>query len=236
MLVLFPFVIIASFFGRIQGGNAVYRLCCLWGDLWFPLVGIRHRNEYKAPLDPNASHIFVMNHNAYLDAALLVKIFRMPLRALGKAEMGKIPVFGYIYRNAIVTVDRSSPANRARSVQVLTSVLRKGISVLVFPEGTFNETGAPLKDFYDGAFRIAIETGTPITPVLLLDSWSRMPPGKWFSLNPGRSRAIFLEEVPVAGLTKNDVSALKARVHAIMSESLIAYGAPWIGTAKPAAS
>ena len=36
MLVIFPFVIIASFFGRIKGGNMILRLCMLWGDLWFP--------------------------------------------------------------------------------------------------------------------------------------------------------------------------------------------------------
>lgn len=152
----------------------------------------------------------------------------MPIRALGKAEIGKVPVFGFIYKRAIVTVDRSSVANRTRSVHILKSVLRNGISVLVFPEGTFNETGQPLQDFYDGAFRMAIETGTPIRPVLMLDSWSRMPPGRWLSLNPGRSRAVFLESVPVDGLKKEDVPALKAKVHALMWEQLVKYNAEWI--------
>jgi 1-acyl-sn-glycerol-3-phosphate acyltransferase len=41
----------------------------------------------------------------------------------------------------------------------------------MFPEGTFNETNAPLKDFYDGAFRIAIETKTAVKPVLFLDAY-----------------------------------------------------------------
>lgn len=228
MLLFFPFVLIASFFGRIKGGNAVYRICCLWGDLWFPLIGIRHKNIFLGPASSSVAQIFVANHTSYLDAALLVETFRMPIRALGKAEIGKIPIFGFIYRKAIVTVDRSSVAARTRSVHILKSVLRKGISVLVFPEGTFNETGQPLKDFYDGAFRIAIETGTPLRPVLLLDSRSRMPPGKWLSLNPGRSRAVFLEPVPVSGLKKEDVQQLKAKVHRLMWEGLKQYEAPWI--------
>lgn len=228
MLLVFPFVLLASFMGRIRGGNIIYRICCMWGDVWFPLVGIRHQNTYTVPLNPSVAQIFVANHVSYLDAALLVKVFRLPLRALGKAEIGKVPVFGYIYRKAIVTVDRSSAANRIRSVQVLKAVLRKGISVLVFPEGTFNETGKPLKEFYDGAFRIAIETGTPIRPVLLLDSWSRMPPGKWLSLNPGKSRAVFLEPVPVDGLTKEDVGKLRGQVCRIMEAGLIQHRAAWI--------
>jgi 1-acyl-sn-glycerol-3-phosphate acyltransferase len=227
MLLLLPFVALGSLWGRIRGGNAIYRICCFWGDLWFPLVGIWHRNIFHTPVSSSVAQIFVANHTSYLDAALLVKTFRLPIRALGKEEIGKVPLFGYIYRRAIVTVDRSSAANRTRSVQILKSVLRSGISVLVFPEGTFNETGKPLKDFYDGAFRIAIETGTPIRPVLMLDSWSRMPPGKWLSLNPGRSRAVFLDAISVDGLKKEDVPALKAKVHALMWEQLVQHGATW---------
>jgi len=236
MLLLFPVVIVASFFGRIRGGNAIYRTCCFWGDLWFPLIGIQHKNIFQTPTSSSVAQIFVANHTSYLDAALLVKTFRQPIRALGKVEIGKIPLFGFIYRKVIVTVDRSSAANRSRSVQVLKAVLRKGISVLVFPEGTFNETGLPLKDFYDGAFRIAVETGTPITPVLLLDSWSRLPTGRWLALNPGRSRAVFLEPVPVDGLEKKDVPLLKEKVRLLMWEELMRYQAPWITNADVTAA
>ncbi|WP_240040658.1 lysophospholipid acyltransferase family protein [Pseudocnuella soli] len=228
MLLLFPFVIIASFFGKIKGGNAIWRICCIWGDLWFPLIGIIHRNRFEVPLHKGEPQIFVANHVSYIDAAIIVKVFRLPLRALGKVELSKVPLFGFIYRNAIVTVDRSSAGARAKSVAQLKAVLRKGISVLVFPEGTFNETGGPLKSFYDGAFRVAIETGTPIRPVLLLDTWSRMPPGKLFTITPGRSRAVFLEPVPVDGYTLQDVAALREKVYAMMEAGLVAHKAAWI--------
>ncbi|RYF87074.1 MAG: 1-acyl-sn-glycerol-3-phosphate acyltransferase, partial [Chitinophagaceae bacterium] len=172
--------------------------------------------------------IFVANHISYLDSAVLPKTFRRPVRPLGKVEMAKIPIFGTIYKNAIVTVDRSSAANRARSVQILKSILQKEVSVLVFPEGTFNTTGKPLKDFYDGAFRIAIETGTPIKPVLFLHTYDRMHYDSIFSLNPGRSRSIFLPEVAVDGFTLDDVPMLRDKVYRIMEEELIKRGAKWI--------
>jgi 1-acyl-sn-glycerol-3-phosphate acyltransferase len=142
--------------------------------------------------------------------------------------MAKIPVFGFIYRNVIVTVDRTSPENRAKSVEILKSILLKGISVLVFPEGTFNITHLPLKDFYDGAFRIAIESGTPIKPVLFLDTYQRMPYEKLFSLNPGISRAVFLEEISTEGLTNADLPVLKQKVYELMETKLIYYKASWI--------
>jgi len=220
MLLLFPFVLLASLFGNVRGGNIIYRICMLWGDIWFPLVGIFHKNIYEQPLDKSKSYIYVANHISYLDAAIIVKTFRKPLRPLGKAEFAKVPVFGYIYKNVIVSVDRSNPHNRARSVQRLKAFLKKGISVLVFPEGTFNKTDKPLKDFYDGAFRIAIETGTPIKPVLFLDMHDRLHYDSIFSLTPGKSRSLFLEEISVAGLTLKDIPQLKEKVYRIMERGL----------------
>jgi 1-acyl-sn-glycerol-3-phosphate acyltransferase len=223
MLIIFPFVIIASFLHSIQSGNIIYRLCMLWADIWFALVGIFHKNYYAASHNKNKAYIFVTNHISYLDAAIIVKTFRQPLRPLGKVEMIKIPIFGYIYKNAIITVDRDNAKDRWKSVKKLIHILQKGISVLIFPEGTFNETGKPLKFFYDGAFRIAIETQTPIKPVLFLDTYNRMPYKGFLTLNPGKSRSVFLDEIPVDGLTMNDLTALKEKVFAIMEEKLTAY-------------
>ncbi|MBI5371587.1 MAG: 1-acyl-sn-glycerol-3-phosphate acyltransferase [Sphingobacteriales bacterium] len=225
MLALFPFSIIASFFGRIKGGNMVMRLCMIWADAWFFVIGIRHRKIFEAPHDKKKAYIFVSNHISYLDAAMIPKAFRQPVRPLGKVEMSKVPVFGFFYRNAIVTVDRSSAANRANSVRILKSLISKGISVMVFPEGTFNMGPTPLKEFYDGAFRVAIETQTPVKPVLFLDAYRRMPHEGLFRMSPGRSRILYLEEIPVAGLTTADVPLLKEKVYRIMEQKLVEYGA-----------
>ena len=150
------------------------------------------------------------------------------MRALGKYEMSKVPVFGFIYRRAVVMVDRRDAEKRAKSVRILKSILRRGISVFIFPEGTFNLTKKPLKSFFDGAFRIAIETQTPIKPLLFLDAYNRMNHESIFSLNPGRSRTIFLETIDVDRYTMADVERLKQDVYALMERRLIEYGAKWI--------
>lgn len=228
MLLVLPFVVLASFLGRIRGGNLIFRICAFWGDLWMLLIGIRHSTIFEAPHDTTRHYIFVANHISYLDAPIIVGTIRQPLRVLGKIEMARIPIFGFIYRNAIVTVDRSSAVNRAKSVRILKSVLTKNISIFLFPEGTFNTTGKPLKEFYDGAFRMAIETQTPIKPVLFLDAYDRLNYQSLLSLNPGRSRSVFLDEIPVAGLTAADVPALKQKVFDVMENRLIRYRASWI--------
>jgi 1-acyl-sn-glycerol-3-phosphate acyltransferase len=228
MLVIFPLAVAASFFGPVRGGNMVMGLCMLWADIWFALIFIFFKKIYEAPHNKTKAYIFVSNHISYLDAAIIPKAYRQPIRPLANIEMGKLPVFGFIYRNATVTVDRSSTENRAESVRRLVSIIRKGISVLVFPEGTFNMTNQPLKEFYDGAFRVAIETQTPIKPVLVLDSYSRMNRKGIFSLNPGRCRIVYLDEIPVHGLSLHDTFKLKEKVFVIMENKLKEYKAAWI--------
>ena len=232
MIPVFIWSLLVSFFGRIRGGNLAFRACQVWADLWFALIFIRQRNIFLERPAPNKSYIFVVNHISYLDSAMIPKVFRRPVRPLGKVEMTKIPVFGTIYKNVIVTVDRSSSANRAKSVQQLKATLRKGISVLVFPEGTFNETGKPLKDFYDGAFRIAIETGTPVMPVLFLDTFSRMPTHSVTALNPGRCRAVFLPSVSPNGYSLDDVASFKSTLYRMMETALQEQNASWITKGK----
>ena len=85
-----------------------------------------------------------------------------------------------------------------------------------------------MKAFYDGAFRIAIETRTPVKPVLFLDGFNRMNYKSIFSLTPGRSRSVFLEEIPVDGYTLKDVNKLKLLVQERMEEKLIMYRASWM--------
>jgi 1-acyl-sn-glycerol-3-phosphate acyltransferase len=232
MFLIIPFVVIASFFGRIRGGNAIYFICSLWADCWYFLIGIYHKNYYEVPHNKLKPYIFVANHISYIDAPIIVKTLRQRVRILAKVETAKVPVFGFIYRNAVVTVDRHSQEARAKSVRVLKSVLRKGISIFIFPEGTFNETGQPLKFFYDGAFRVAIEMQTPIKPILFLDGYNRMNYKGVFLMTPGRCRSVFLEEISTTGMTIADLNFLKDKVFTIMERKLIEYKASWIDEKK----
>ena len=85
----------------------------------------------------------------------------------------------------------------------------------------------PLKEFFDGAFRIAIETQTPIKPVILLDAYRRMHYKSLFSMTPGRSRIVYLKEIPVTDYALEDIGKLKDAVYTIMEKKLIEYDAAW---------
>lgn len=158
-----------------------------------------------------------------MDIPPIVLAIHQPIRALGKYEMVKVPIFGWIYRAAVILVNRKNADTRAKSVRALKAAIKNKISIIIFPEGTFNETRQPLKDFFDGAFRIAIETQTPIKPLLLVDTLKRMHYRSLFELNPGKNRVVYLDEVPVNGLTMKDIPHLKEKVYQIMEEGLKRY-------------
>jgi len=229
MIGVLPFVAFFSFCGARWGGNQIYRVCRWWDVAWLTLVGIRHRNIYESRPDPERQYIFVANHISYLDIPMILRaITRDSIRILGKVEMAKIPLFGYIYSRAVVPVDRRSAQDRSRSVRELKKVLSMGVSVFIFPEGTFNETGRPLKTFFDGAFRIAIETQTPLQPILFLGTYDLMHYSSILTLRPGLFRSVFLPAVDVEGLGMDDLPALKERVYQLMEAALLRYGAPWV--------
>ncbi len=223
MFLVLPLVLLSLLLGTIKGGNLIYQLCKGWATVWYFMVGIRHQEIYETPHDRSRQYIFVANHISYMDIPPVVLIAHQPVRILGKYEMVKIPVFGWIYRAAVILVDRRNSDTRARSVRALKAALRNHISIFIFPEGTFNETAKPLKDFYDGAFRIAIETETPIKPIILADTIDRLHYRGLFELTPGINRVIYLEEVPVKGLTLKDIQPLKERVYTQMESALQRY-------------
>ena len=231
MLCVLPFVAIFSLQDEKTGGDRIYKVCRYWDNSWLALVGIRHFNIYESAPDPGKRYVFVSNHISYLDIPLILQaIRRNDFRILGKAEMTKFPVFGYIYSRAVILVDRTTAAGRSRSVRELKSILAVERSVFIFPEGTFNETGRPLKTFYDGAFRIAIETQTALQPILFLDTFDRMHYSTLYSLRPGVTRAIFLPEIDTNGLTLADLPGLKQRVFTEMEAGLIRHRVSWIKT------
>ena len=229
MFLLLPLFIWAFLQDDVKGGNLVYRISRFWADAFFFFTGIRHWNIYEERPEEDTEYIFVSNHISYLDIPMMMKVIRKrDVRILGKAEMNKVPVFGTIYKKGTVSVYRNNPVARAESVKKLIGFVQKKISVFICPEGTFNMTGQPLKNFYDGAFRIAIETQKPVCPILFLDTYDRLGYKSIFSLNPGKCCGVFLSSTPTKGMTQKDMPVLKQKIFKQMEDALIRYKATWI--------
>jgi 1-acyl-sn-glycerol-3-phosphate acyltransferase len=211
-------------FGRNKLGHRIYFVCRYWSKILYFFIGFRHIEIYEAPHEFNRPHIFVGNHNSYMDIPPVVLLKHQPIRALGKFESSKIPIFGWVYKAAVIMVDRSSPAKRAQSLRNLKAALHKKISIFIFPEGTFSMTQEmPLKSFYNGAFKLAIEMKIPIQPILMIDAVDRMHYDSLFSLTPGLNRVVYLEKIEVEHYTMAQMDALRDLVYERMDQGLRRY-------------
>ena len=222
MFIALPFVLIATtLFKPLQGkriGLFILR-CWAWGFSLLSFFFVRTKNI--SLVNTNTPHIYIANHGSYLDAIAVCISVPQSFSALGKIEMSKVPVFGWIYSRIVVMIDRSSKESREESVTTLKAEINNGQSILLFPEGTMNKTAGVLSDFYDGAFRIAIETQTPIQPFIILNNRKLLPRVNPLTAHPGVITAVFLPEVAVNEYKINDVEILKLKVYTMMKEALI---------------
>lgn len=218
---LLPLFFIFSLFAA-WGRKVIWRLVQFWSYSWFFLLGFRTRKIYEAPLDSKEQYIVVVNHISYIDVPIIFRAIPFFVRPLAKFELGKIPLFGFLYKQLAVTIDRANGKSKLEGIRQLKTTLEEGSSILIFPEGTFNETEEALKSFYDGAFRIALETQTPVLPVVFLDALERWHYNSFWSLRPGRNRVVFLPKVEVASYG-TDIKRLSEDVHRMMTDTIHKY-------------
>jgi 1-acyl-sn-glycerol-3-phosphate acyltransferase len=151
-----------------------------------------------------------------MDVPLSTPFIPGPNKTIAKVEMSRIPVFGLIYSRGSVLVDRKSDESRRRSLDDMKHVLLQGMHMCIYPEGTRNKTGQPLKTFYEGAFRLAIDSEKPIIPAIIFNTGTVLPSNKKFFLWPRPLYIHFLEPIPV---TRNDnATELKDKVFKIMRD------------------
>lgn len=121
--------------------------------------------------------IFVANHASQLDINASAATIPHPIVYLAKASIRKVPVLGLLNeRVGTVFIDRSNPSAAKKSVDRLLTTLNRGISVIVYPEGTRSKDGQ-LLPFKKGAFHLAAKAQTPIIPLHIHGTRKALPKG-----------------------------------------------------------
>lgn len=218
MLVLLPFILL-PFLAGIRFTFIAYRALWLWAWLFSLFTGIRYRLVGREHIPANRALIYVSNHTSFLDVPGLRLLIPGEFRPIAKKELLRIPVFGFIVKAATVVVDRSNAESRKNSLAAARNIISRGISMLIFAEGTQNRTDKLLQPFKDGAFKLAIETQTPIVPVVITGAAQLMPPGQIW-MKPGLIEVTAGKPIEVSGLTPDDMEALKQQTFEVMMNML----------------
>lgn len=191
-----------------------------WAGILLFLYGIRLKILHEDLLDPTVTYVFVANHRSQLDIPAYALSCHHVFRFLAKMELSKIPLLGYIIRKLYISVDRSDKAARARSMDEMMQSLREGASVFICPEGTRNKTSAPLLDFREGAFRLAITAQVPLAVLVVQGSDKLLSPLRPIQLKPGTITCTWIRVIPTTGMNENMIPPLKEEVMNLMTEYL----------------
>jgi 1-acyl-sn-glycerol-3-phosphate acyltransferase len=219
MIILLPGILLPVLFGQKQGWMA-YTFLKIWSWIFSVLTFIHYEIRGRENIDLSRSYIYASNHTSYLDVPGLCLGIPTQFRPLAKKELLKVPIFGIIVRVLTIIVDRSSTESRRKSIETLKAMLKRGISILIFPEGTQNRTEMLLQPFFDGAFRIALQTESPILPMVIINAGNLMHPSH-FSVRPGKIKVVFGKPMEVTGLNgAEDLYKLKAETRKIMLDLL----------------
>jgi 1-acyl-sn-glycerol-3-phosphate acyltransferase len=197
------------------------RLNRIWSNVFFGCLLIRVKFENLEYLKANRQYVIVSNHFSYLDIPVL-GLIPFDLVFVGKASLGNIPLFGYMFRNLHIAVDRNSLKSRGASIAKAKEVIEQGASVVVFPEGGINSPNPPrLARFKDGAFRIAMDKQIPLIPITLSYNHLILPDDGRFLLRYKKAKVVIHPPVPVEGSDPKMVNSLKEHCFGVIQKQLL---------------
>ncbi|MFV9549547.1 lysophospholipid acyltransferase family protein [Algibacter sp. PT7-4] len=217
ILILFPILLISIL--KESWYPFFFKLARLWANIILVGMGFVYKIEREQTPKKDKSYMFIANHTSMADIMLMLVSVKNPFVFVGKAELAKIPLFGFFYKRTCILVDRSSPKSRQAVFLRAQRRLKSGLSICIFPEGGVPEEHVVLDDFKDGAFRLAINHQISIVPITFADNKKRFS-YTFFSGSPGKMRVKIHEFLSTQGLVIADTKVLNNKSRGIILKQL----------------
>ncbi len=209
---------LALFWWRDARNN--YYFGKIYGTIALAIMGLKVSVEGAENLR-HVPAVFAANHQSGIDLATTSTVYPKGAVIIGKKEVARIPFFGQMFiAFGNLLIDRSDRVNAMSGLnRVVAEMKRRGVSVWIFPEGTRNASGTGLLPFKKGAFYMAIQSQTPLVPIVC----SRLERLINFKRRYARSGHIVIRVLPpisTLGMTNADVNKLLELTRNQMLESL----------------
>jgi 1-acyl-sn-glycerol-3-phosphate acyltransferase len=213
LIIVGPSMVSHLYKDQKKGQDFFIAVSRIWIRFWLFLIACPLKVSGKQYFQKGKNYIVVFNHNAFLDVPLSAPFIPGGNKTIAKDSFTKIPIFAWFYKRGGIMVNRKDEKSRVRSYEAMKDILQKGMHMCLYPEGTRNQTEQPLKDFYDGAFKLAVDSNKEIIPCVLIGTKKAMPRNKTLYLLPTKLQMIFLPPVSPANVHYKD---LNKQVFAIM--------------------
>ncbi|MEJ6738287.1 MAG: lysophospholipid acyltransferase family protein [Cryomorphaceae bacterium] len=222
ILALFPPLLWAS--RKVEDFPKFYRYARLWAAWILNGMGLFRKVTYAERIPWDRPYIIVANHSSEVDVMLCYRIVKSPTVFIGKAELAKIPLFGFFFRRSSILVDRNSLSSKRQVMDKAARRLKNGSGLCLYPEGGIpKDPKIVLAPFKAGAFKLAIESGTPILPITFANN-RRHFPDFFKGGGPGLLRVHVHAPVSVEGMTLADQDTLSDHVYTLLLNQLKAFG------------
>lgn len=221
MVIIIP-IGLSAYIPEPQRAKIMHPIFKGWMTVFLTLVGCPVIRKGKEHFKKGENYVVVVNHNSLVDIPVSSPWIPGANKTLAKAELARIPVFSIIYKAGSILVDRKDEKSRKESFRIMNEMLRKGLHLCLYPEGTRNKSDQPLQSFHDGAFVTAIRMQKPIIPGLIFNTKKIYPSSSKYWGRPHIIHFHFLEAIPTQGLTLRNLNELKEKVHKIMSDYYVA--------------
>jgi 1-acyl-sn-glycerol-3-phosphate acyltransferase len=199
-------------------GKGPHQVARTWAKSILIAGRIKVKVKGLSKIDPTTSCIYMCNHQSNFDIPVLLAYLKVQFRWLAKAELFRIPLFGFAMRRAgYISIDRTDRQAAFTSLKKAAKTIREGASVIIFPEGTRSPDGN-ISPFKKGGFVLALDSGIPIVPVILHGTRSIMPK-KQLRIVPGTVVVEITEPIDISGYTKKNKEALMDRIRNIICEA-----------------
>jgi len=212
VLITIPLCILTIIASLIDNRGIVpHKVAGIWGR--GVLFGSRIKVMVKGlpNIDPAEPYIFMSNHQSNFDIPVILGFLDVQFRWLAKAELFKIPIFGYaMARAGYISIDRSDRKSAFKSIRRAAKIIRGGVSVLIFPEGTRSRDGI-IRSFKKGGFVLSIQAGVPIVPVTITGTHAIMNK-KGLHIIPGTVTLQIGKPIDVSGATMKTKEDLMNKV------------------------
>ncbi len=202
-----------------RSGRKPHRVAQIWARLLLAISGVRVHVEGLENISPGGAYVFASNHLSLMDTPLVLANIPVQFRFLAKRSLYKVPFIGsHLNRAGHIPVERGDPRASLRTLAEAARIIReRGVSVLVFPEGS--RSRGPLGEFKEGAAYIAIKAGVPLVPLAIRGTAEILPTGS-LTVRPGRAFLRVGTPIATAGLNVHEHRRLTALLRERVSELL----------------
>jgi len=201
-------------------GRRQARIAVAWSRALLKVSGVKGKVEGLENISPNGVYVFASNHASYMDTPVVLGNIPVQFRFLAKRGLFMIPFLGtHLQRAGHIPVFRGNARQNLKTlVMAAETVQKRGISLLIFPEGGRSQDGR-LGQFSEGAAYIAIKAGVPLVPLTLQGTRAVLPFGSGLP-RPGRIRMLIGDPIPTEGLSLKCRERLTAQVRAQIAANL----------------